>query len=161
MISDDDEICPRIRPYQPKLFLHQARAGVFVGLGTKNSFSFLPCLLSLHPLTTPGLGQKVNPTVTLNTKKRSPSILSSIERLCELYPCSPTRIKDNPLQRCSKFSLVPVFYPSAKIHSCVLLSSRPSWIPSLPAILTPVLRTCHLFTTTCAALGACLSTDPI
>ena len=37
----------------------------------------------------------------------------------------------------------------------------PSWIPSLPAILTPVLRMCHLFKTTYATLGACLSTDPI
>jgi len=37
----------------------------------------------------------------------------------------------------------------------------PSWIPSLPAILTPVLLMCHLFKTTYATLGACLSTDPI
>ena len=37
----------------------------------------------------------------------------------------------------------------------------PSWVPSLSAILTPVLRMCHLFKTTYAALGACLSTDPI
>ena len=37
----------------------------------------------------------------------------------------------------------------------------PSWIPSLPAILTPILRMCHLFKTTYATLGACLSTDPI
>ena len=37
----------------------------------------------------------------------------------------------------------------------------PSWIPSLPAILTPVLRMCHLFKTTYATLGACLSTDTI
>ena len=36
-----------------------------------------------------------------------------------------TLSKDKPLQRCSKFALVPVFYPSAKIHSCVLLSSYP------------------------------------
>ena len=36
----------------------------------------------------------------------------------------------------------------------------PSWIPSLP-ILTPVLRMCHLFKTTYATLGACLSIDPI
>ena len=35
------------------------------------------------------------------------------------------RGKDNLLQRCSKFSLVPVFYPSTKYHSCVLLSSLP------------------------------------
>jgi len=37
----------------------------------------------------------------------------------------------------------------------------PSWIPSLPAILTPVLRMRHLFKTTYAILGGCLSTDPI
>ena len=37
----------------------------------------------------------------------------------------------------------------------------PSWVPSLPAILTPVLRMCHLYQTTYAVLGACLSTDPI
>ena len=37
----------------------------------------------------------------------------------------------------------------------------PSWIPSLPTILTPVLRMCRLFKTTYPALGACLSTDPI
>ena len=37
----------------------------------------------------------------------------------------------------------------------------PSWVPSLPAILTPVLRMCRLFKTTYQALGACLSTDPI
>jgi len=37
----------------------------------------------------------------------------------------------------------------------------PSWIPSLPTILTPVLRMCHLFKTTYATLGACLSIDPI
>jgi len=39
----------------------------------------------------------------------------------------------------------------------------PSWIPSLPAILTPVLRMCHLFKTTYATLGTCLtlSIDPI
>jgi len=37
----------------------------------------------------------------------------------------------------------------------------PSWIPSLLAILTPVLSMCHLFTTTYAVLGACLSSDPV
>ena len=37
----------------------------------------------------------------------------------------------------------------------------PSWIPSLPTILTPVLHMCHLFKTTYATLGACLSIDPI
>jgi len=37
----------------------------------------------------------------------------------------------------------------------------PSWIPSLPVILTPVLRMCHLFRTTYATRSACLSTDPI
>jgi len=36
----------------------------------------------------------------------------------------------------------------------------PSWIPSLPAILTPVLHACHLFKTAYATLGTCLSTDP-
>jgi len=41
-------------------------------------------------------------------------------------------------------------------HACL-----PSWIPSLPAILTPVLCMCHLFRTTYATPGACLSTDPI
>jgi len=37
----------------------------------------------------------------------------------------------------------------------------PSWFSSLSSILTPVLRTCHLFKTTHATLGACLFTDPI
>jgi hypothetical protein len=37
----------------------------------------------------------------------------------------------------------------------------PSWIPSLPSMLTPVLCMRHLFKTTYATLGACLSTDPI
>ena len=37
----------------------------------------------------------------------------------------------------------------------------PSWIPSLSAILTPVLRMCRLFKTAYPALCACLSTDPI
>ena len=83
------------------------------------------------------------------------------DRVCGIYPYSPTRSKDNPLQRCSKFTLVPVFYPFAKIYSCVLLPCPPSWSPSLSTILTPVLRKCHLFKTTYATLGACLSTGPI
>ena len=36
-----------------------------------------------------------------------------------------------------------------------------SWIPSLPAILTPVLRMCHLFKTINAIFGAFLSIDPV
>ena len=50
-------------------------------------------------------------------------------------------------------SMLAFFFPHAPCP--------PSWIPSLPAILTPVLRMCHLFKTTYATLGACLSTDPI
>ena len=50
-------------------------------------------------------------------------------------------------------SMLAFFFPHAPCP--------PSWIPSLPAILTPVLRRCHLFRTTYATLGACLSTDPI
>jgi len=69
--------------------------------------------------------------------------------LSEFWPCSPTRSKDNPLQRCSKFSLVPVFYPSTKLHSCVLLSSLPLSLlmdpksPSHPDICTAHVSSFH------------------
>ena len=79
-------------------------------------------------------------TVTLKPKLESLPILSSVEHLSELYPCSPTRSKDNPLHCCSKFTLVPVFYPSAKIHSCVLLSSLMD--PKSPS--HPDTRTTHV-----------------
>ena len=59
--------------------------------------------------------------------------------------CSPTRSKDDPLQRNSKFTLVPVFYPCAKIHSCVLLSSRPlSPLMDPKSLSHPDTRTTHV-----------------
>ena len=74
-------------------------------------------------------------------KLKSLPILSSVSTLvnCRL---GVLLSKDSPLQRCPKFTLVPVFYPSTEIHGCVLLSSRPLFSlmdPKTPT-LTPVLR---------------------
>ena len=91
--------------------------------------------ISRQPLsTTPGLGPKFNPPVTLRPKLKSLPILSSVEHLSELQPCSPTRSKDNPVQRCFKFALVPVFYPPLKSTHASFVPHAPcppSWIPSL------------------------------
>jgi len=85
---------------------------------------------------------KVNPpaTVSLKPKLKSLAVLSSVEHLSELYPCSPTRSKDNPLQRCFKFEIVPDFYPSTREpctaggelfpDSCFSLFSPPPRCPS-------------------------------
>jgi len=101
---------------------------------------------SRQPLSTaPGIGPNVNPQVTLKPKLKSLPILSSGERLSELQLCSPTRSKDNPLQRCSKFSLVPVFHSSAKYHSCVLLYSLPlSPLMNPKSPIHPNTRTAHV-----------------
>jgi len=60
------------------------------------------------------------------------------------------------LSQCFTPVLKPI--PASFLHH---IPCQPSWILSLPAILAPVLRMCHLFRTTYATLGAGLSIDPI
>ena len=79
----------------------------------------------------------------LRTKGQSETTHSSAVRSLHLSQCFTPPLKSIPAS----------FFP----HS----PCPPSWIPSLPAISTPVLRMCHLFKTTYASRGACPFSDPI
>jgi len=96
--------------------------------------------------------------ITSNSlKRRAPSkVSSSLAVLLEVKTTHSSAVLSLHLSQCFTPPLksIPVsFFPHAPCP--------PSWIPSLPAILTPVLRMCHLCRTTYATLGACLSADPI
>ena len=81
---------------------------------------------------------------------------SSLAVLLEVKTTQSSAVLSLHLSKCFTpplKSILASFFPHALCP--------PSWIPSLPAILTPVLRMCHLFKTTYATLGGCLSTDPI
>jgi len=83
-------------------------------------------------------------------------VSSSLAVLLEVKTTQSSAVLSLHLSKCFTpplKSILASFFPHALCP--------PSWIPSLPAILTPVLRMCHLFKTTYATLGGCLSTDPI
>ena len=81
---------------------------------------------------------------------------SSLAVLLEVKTTHSSAVRSLHLSQCftPQLKSIPAsFFPHAPCP--------PSWIPSLPAILTPVLRMCHLWRTTYVTLGTCLSTDPI
>jgi len=83
-------------------------------------------------------------------------VSSSLPVLLEVKTTHSSAVRSLHLSQC--------FTPPLKSITasfCPHAPCPPSWIPSLPAILTPILCMCHLFKTTYATLGACLSSDPI
>ena len=94
--------------------------------------------------------------ITFNFPASSALVSSNLVVLLEVWTTHSSAVLSFHLSQCFAPSLKSIpasFFPHAPCpHSCV---------PSLPAILTPVLRMCHLFKTTYATLGPCLSTDPI